>query len=77
MRTIQMTLDNKLVSSVDKVAKKLGISRSAFTRKALQIAVNQVTIDELEKKHQSGYEKIPVEDSEFNDWESEQNWGDE
>jgi len=77
MRTIQMTLDDELVSTVDRVAKKLGTTRSAFTRKALRNAINQVNTAELEKKHRSGYKHFPIAKSEFNVWEAEQNWGDE
>ena len=36
MRTVQMTLDEELLASVDKAAKKLKTTRSAFTRKALR-----------------------------------------
>ena len=32
MRTIQMTLDDDLVEAVDKIVKKLKMTRSAFTR---------------------------------------------
>ena len=32
MRTVQLTLDEPLVEEVDEVAKRLGTSRSAFTR---------------------------------------------
>jgi len=38
MRTIQMTLDDELVESVDKVVKELKTTRSAFTRSALTIS---------------------------------------
>lgn len=74
MRTIQMTLDDELVDSVDKVVKKLKMTRSAFTRQALRNALVQANIKQLEAKHKKGYEKNPVGDSEFNIWESEQEW---
>ena len=75
MRTIQMTLDDELVESVDRVVKKLKTTRSAFTRKALKDAIKQVNISMLEKKHKKGYEHHPVGKSEFSIWESEQEWG--
>jgi len=75
MRTIQMTLDDDLVASVDRVVKKLKTTRSAFTRKALKDAIKQVNIDMLEKKHKKGYELHPVGKTEFSIWESEQEWG--
>ena len=76
MRTVQMTLDDKLLASVDKVVKKLKTTRSAFTRKALQDALDQLKIRQLEQKHKNGYELHPVSKSEFSVWESEQDWGD-
>lgn len=76
MRTIQMTLDDDLVETVDMVVKKLKTSRSAFTRKALKDAIKQVNISMLEKKHKKGYERHPVGKTEFSAWESEQEWGD-
>jgi len=75
MRTIQMTLDDDLVASVDRVVKKLKTTRSAFTRKALKDAIKQVNINMLEKKHKKGYELHPVGKTEFSVWESEQEWG--
>ena len=76
MRTIQMTLDDELVETVDMVVKKLKTTRSAFTRKALQDAIKRVNIETLEKKHRKGYERHPVNKTEFSVWESEQEWWD-
>ena len=75
MRTIQMTLEDDLVVSVDKIVKKLKTTRSAFARKALKDALKQVNIEMLEKKHRKGYELHPAEAKEFSVWESEQEWG--
>ena len=77
MRTIQMTLDDKLVKAVDRVSKELHTSRSAFTRKALQDALDRYKLEQLERKHRSGYEQNPVAADEFTIWETEQAWGDE
>ncbi len=76
MRTIQMTLDDDLVDAVDKVVKKLRMTRSAFTRQALRNAIAQANIKQMENKHKRGYEKTPVSKSEFSIWESEQEWVD-
>ena len=77
MRTIQMTLDNELVESVDKLVKELNTSRSAFTRDALREAVNRFYKDFQEEKHRKGYRAHPVNINEFSVWEKEQDWGDE
>lgn len=76
MKTVQMTLDDNLVESVDRAVRKLGTTRSAFARKALSEAVRRINIEMLEKKHKNGYEKQPTGKNEFVVWESEQEWGD-
>ena len=74
MKTVQMTLDADLVRQVDKVVKRLGTTRSAFTREALRRALEEIRIEELEEQHRRGYEKHPVSPGEFEDWETEQVW---
>ena len=76
MKTIQMTLDEDLVSAVDRAVRKLGTNRSAFTRSALKEALRKVRATELEQKHREGYARKPAK-GEFDIWESEQAWGDE
>ncbi len=77
MRTIQMTLDDDIVESVDKIVQELGTTRSAFTREALRAAVKRHYVRRLEAKHRRGYELHPVKNEEFSVWEGEQDWGDE
>jgi len=77
MRTVQMTLDEKLVEAVDRIARKLKTTRSAFTREALREAIVKFNLQQLELKHRRGYEKYPVVRDEFLVWEDEQDWGEE
>jgi len=77
MRTVQMTLDDQLIESVDKAAKSLKTTRSAFTRVALKEALNRLHVSGLEQKHRQGYKAHPVNKKEFSAWEEEQDWGDE
>jgi len=74
MKTVQMTLDDELVDAVDAVVKRLHTSRSAFTRKALRDAMENIRIKQQEEKHKAGYQRKPVQVSEFSVWESEQQW---
>jgi metal-responsive CopG/Arc/MetJ family transcriptional regulator len=74
MRTVQMTLDEKLVQAVDRAAKKLGTTRSQFTREALREALQRMRTLELERRHREGYLRKPVEPGEFDVWYSEQVW---
>lgn len=76
MRTVQITLDEELLASVDEAAKKLKTTRSAFTRKPLREALDRLAIRELEQKHRRGYERQPVCQGEFDVWEKGQAWGD-
>lgn len=74
IKTIQMTIDDSLLSQVDQVVKQMGINRSAFIRDALEQALKQWRIREMEKQHALGYAQIPVESGEFDIWVDEQSW---
>ncbi|MDA0322232.1 MAG: ribbon-helix-helix domain-containing protein [Verrucomicrobia bacterium] len=77
MKTVQMTLDEDLVRSVDRVVKKIHTTRSAFTRDALRDALRKFNASRLENQHRHGYDIHPVNKQEFSVWEEEQAWGDE
>jgi len=77
MKTIQMTLDDDLVKTVDRAVKDLNTTRSAFTRNALRQALRSIQIRKMEDKHRMGYGRRPVSKDEFAVWEPEQKWGDE
>jgi len=76
MRTVQMTLDDQLVESIDEAVKNLKTTRSAFTRAALRDALKKLHVSSLEQKHRQGYGAHPVNKKEFSVWEEEQAWGD-
>jgi metal-responsive CopG/Arc/MetJ family transcriptional regulator len=77
MRTVQMTLDENLVQAVDRVARDLRTTRSAFAREALKRAITLVKTRKLEEAHRRGYLHKPASADEFGVWEKEQKWGDE
>jgi metal-responsive CopG/Arc/MetJ family transcriptional regulator len=77
MRTVQMTLDEALVRTVDRMARDLHTTRSAFTRDALQQAIRRIRTHKLEEQHRRGYRLKPAGAGEFDAWEREQAWGDE
>lgn len=74
MRTVQMTLEEDLLTEVDEAVERLDTSRSAFTRQALQQSLARLKEKELEARHRAGYERHPVEPGEFSDWHDEQVW---
>jgi CopG family transcriptional regulator / antitoxin EndoAI len=76
MKTVQMTLEPELVAQVDRVARRLGLTRSAFTRRALRAALERTRIEALERRHREGYRRKPVRRGEFDEWTAEQVWPD-
>ena len=76
MKTVRMTLDDDLVSAVDRTVRRLGTTRSAFARDALRAALDRLRTRELERKHREGYARKPVRKREFAGWEREQVWTD-
>lgn len=76
MKTVQMTIDPKLVAEVDRVARRLGVTRSAFARRAFRAEIDRIRVAELERRHREGYRRKPVRRGEFDAWTSEQVWPD-
>ncbi|MBN1421542.1 MAG: ribbon-helix-helix protein, CopG family [Planctomycetes bacterium] len=77
MRTVQLTIDERLLKEVDAAATSLKTTRSAFARQALRAALDRIKERELERRHREGYRRKPVKPKEFGLWEREQVWGDE
>ncbi|MFA5866143.1 MAG: CopG family transcriptional regulator [Phycisphaerae bacterium] len=74
MKVVQMTLDEELIEATDKIARKLHMTRSGFTRMALRTALKEYRKRKMVEKHRKGYEKHPVKKDEFDLWEPEQIW---
>ena len=76
MRTVQMTLEPELVTQVDRAARRLGLTRSAFARHALHAALERLRVEALERRHREAYLRKPVRRGEFDVWRPEQIWPD-
>jgi metal-responsive CopG/Arc/MetJ family transcriptional regulator len=75
MKTIQMTIDERLLQVVDKMTRARKTTRSAFIRDALEAEIRRQRIREDEVRHADGYTRKPVASGEFDIWLSEQDWG--
>lgn len=75
MKTIQMTIDDDLLTEVDQATATLQTNRSAFIRSALHLALRHYRIEQLEHQHAAGYARLPIAPDEFDVWEAEQQWG--
>jgi metal-responsive CopG/Arc/MetJ family transcriptional regulator len=76
MKTIQMTIDERLLKMVDKMSRAGKTTRSAFIRDALEAKIRRERIREDEIRHAEGYAQKPVVSGEFDIWRTEQDWGD-
>jgi len=75
MKTIQMTIDDRLLKLVDKMSRERKTTRSAFIRDALEAEIRRQRTLEEEARHAEGYARKPVMAGEFDVWLSEQDWG--
>ena len=75
MKTIQMTIDDRLLQLVDKMSRARKTTRSAFIRDALEAEIRRQRVREDEARHAEGYSLKPVAPGEFDVWVNEQDWG--
>ncbi|MGO9949178.1 MAG: ribbon-helix-helix domain-containing protein [Steroidobacteraceae bacterium] len=75
MKTIQMTIDERLLKLVDKLSRARKTSRSALIRDALEAEIRRQRIRDDEARHVEGYARKPVAQGEFDVWLGEQDWG--
>jgi metal-responsive CopG/Arc/MetJ family transcriptional regulator len=75
VKTIQMTIDERLLKLVDKLSRARKTTRSALIRDALEAELRRQRICDAETRHAEGYSRKPVVPGEFDVWLSEQDWG--
>jgi metal-responsive CopG/Arc/MetJ family transcriptional regulator len=75
MKTIQMTIDPRLLKAIDRLTRLRKTTRSALIRTALEAELRREHIHELETRHADGYAKQPAMPGEFDTWTHEQEWG--
>jgi CopG family transcriptional regulator / antitoxin EndoAI len=75
VKTIQMTIDPRLLKAVDKLTRARKTTRSALIRGALEAELRRERVRELEAEHVAGYRRHPVAPGEFDAWLSDQDWG--
>jgi metal-responsive CopG/Arc/MetJ family transcriptional regulator len=59
MQTIQVVIDDDLLRSADRVARRSKVNRSALMREALRDYLKKLHYQELEQRDREGYEKRP------------------
>jgi metal-responsive CopG/Arc/MetJ family transcriptional regulator len=76
-KTIQMTLDDTLLSQIDETVQEMNMTRSAFIRNALVEALRRYRIRQLEEQEAAAYARISQSIEEVEIWAEIQEWGDE
>lgn len=75
MATIQMVVDDDLLKSADRTAKRLKINRSALLRRALRDYLRKLAHREQELRDRQGYERFPdTQEGEAGIWERAAEW---
>ena len=74
MITIEITVEEALLTRLNDAVQHLNVSRSVFISDAIEMAVRRCHIQKLEAQHELGYALIPPAPDEFDSWESEQVW---
>ena len=76
MKNIQISFDENLLDSVDRIAATSGTSRSAIVREALKNWVRQKEVREFEQDWISKLKESPDELEHSDEWMNIQQWGD-
>jgi metal-responsive CopG/Arc/MetJ family transcriptional regulator len=76
MKTIQMTIDEKLLTAIDHLCRSRHTTRSALIRAALESELDRESVRSQETRQRAGYERQPVAAGEFDVWLDETDWGD-
>ena len=75
MKTIELPIEEALLSEINRAAQSLAMTREDFVRAAVERALRQQEIIALEQKHARGYAAHPQTAEEVGEWEAEQVWG--
>lgn len=74
METIQVVIDTRLLSAVDKLVRRTQQNRSALIREALREHLRRAEIRELEARERKGFTKFPPSASELLPVDLEEIW---
>ena len=60
VKTIQIVVDKALLREVDQLARKRGVSRSAWIRQSIESRLGQERLKELIERERAGYSRHPI-----------------
>jgi Arc/MetJ-type ribon-helix-helix transcriptional regulator len=74
MTTIQVVIEEDLLRSADRVARRLKVNRSALIRDALRGHLQRLRTADLERREREAYERTPDDPAEFAAWDGVAVW---
>ncbi|MDQ3743596.1 MAG: CopG family transcriptional regulator [Acidobacteriota bacterium] len=74
MKTIEVEIEESMLTEVERATRALDMTREDFVRTALERALQQKEVIALEQKHARGYNRQPQTTDEVGEWEAEQVW---
>jgi len=74
MSTIQVVIEEDLLRSANRVARRLKVSRSALIRDALREHLRRLHLEDLERREREAYERAPDDPAEFAAWDQAAAW---
>jgi metal-responsive CopG/Arc/MetJ family transcriptional regulator len=74
MSTIQVVINEDLLRSADRVARRLKVNRSALIRDALREYLQRLRLGDLERREREAYEQTPDHPAEFAAWDGVAAW---
>lgn len=74
MKTLRLTIDERLLKDLDRLTRARKTTRLAFIRAAIKAEIKRDRLHELEARHAQGYASRPVMPGEFHIWANERGW---
>jgi metal-responsive CopG/Arc/MetJ family transcriptional regulator len=74
MMTIQLSIDEPVLTEIDLITRSLAITRADFIRQALEEALRKHQIKTWERQHREAYARHPQDPEEYEIPESDRVW---
>ena len=74
MSTIQVVIEEDLLRSANRVARRLKVNRSALIRDALREHLRRLRLGDLERREREAFERTPDDPAEFAAWDEVAAW---
>ena len=74
MKNVQISIDQETLREVDRVAKPLGLKRSAVVRRALRDWLRRQAVDRFEQEWIAALTRKPDDEARADDWREAQGW---